>query len=260
MQPTRQSGTPSQSAHRPRELLPHPTTGPRPTPFAYQHSRSLSKANPVGVYDCTIVTAEGEAHFAPWDSYAAELLLHGFSTAQRLRQDVGQIVGYEYPTFDYTKLKLFFLSVLWRAGASSQEFFKRVDLGPHFDTLRNRLLNADPGQPDEYAVVLAVFDDDPDWAKIMDPFPERYGETGIRFYRLYVGNFIAYVKVDQRPAESPIQDLQLTPDAPLRIVQRSFAESKERCVMRNVVVETERRNKVMNHNAGKAADGVTCAG
>jgi hypothetical protein len=81
----------------------------------------------------------------------------------------------------------------------------------------------------------------------MDPFPERYGETGIRFYRLYVGNFIAYVKVDQRPAESPIQDLQLTPDAPLRIVQRSFAESKERRVMRNVVVETERRNKVMNH-------------
>ena len=162
-------------------------------------------------------------------------------------QGDGQIVGYEYPTFAYTKLKLFFLSVLWRAGASSQEFFKRVDLGPHFDTLRNRLLNADPGQPDEYAVVLAVFDDDPDWAKIMDPFPERYGETGIRFYRLYVGNFIAYVKVDQRPAESPMRDLQLTPDAPLRIVQRTFAESKERCVMRNVVVETERRNKVMNH-------------
>lgn len=201
------------------------------------------KRSPVGLYDSTIVTAEGEACFAPWDSYAAELLLHGFPTATPLKQDQGQIVGYEYSSFDYTKLKLFFLSVLWRAGASSYEFFKRVNLGPHFEVLRNMLFNADPGRPDEYAVVLAVFDDDPEWAKIMDPFPGRYGRNGIRFYCLYVGNFIAYVKVDKRPADAPMRELQVTPDAPLRILRRAYAESKERRIMAKIVKETEGRTK-----------------
>jgi hypothetical protein len=201
------------------------------------------KRSPVGVYDSTIVTAEGEAYFTPWDNYAAELLLQGFSKATPLKQVQGKIVGYEYSSFDYTKLKLFFLSVLWRAGASSHEFFRRVNLGPHREVLRKMLINADPGRPDEYAVVLAVFDDDPEWAKIMDPFPGRYGRNGIRFYCLYVGNFIAYVKVDKRPADSPMRELQFAPNTPLRIPRRVYAESKERRIMAKIVRETERRTK-----------------
>ena len=169
--------------------------------------------------------------------------MHRWSTARRLTQGQGRIVGYEYPAYDYAKLKLFFLSVLWRAGASSNQFFNRVDLGPHLDILKNLLLSADPGQPDEYAVILAVFDDDSGWAKIMDPFLEHYGENNIQFYRLHVGNFIAYVKVDRRPADSQMRDSQLIPDTPLRIVRRSFAESKERRIMAEIIRDTRRRTK-----------------
>lgn len=193
------------------------------------------KRRPQGIYDNTIVTAEGEAIFAPWDEYAAGLLLRRFNEAHSLTHDDGQIVGFEYPAFDYAKLKLFFLSVLWRAGASSQDAFKSIRLGPHLETIKKHLLDSDPGTVDQYATVLATFDDDPSWAKIMNPFPERYGENGIRFYRLYVGNFIAYIKVDQRSADNPMRALQLTPNSPLRIVRRCFAESKERRVMDRIV-------------------------
>lgn len=204
-------------------------------------SGRFPKRSPVGVYDKSMVTADGEAVFGPWDNYAADLLLNHFADAEPLMQADTGVIGYRFASYDYHKLKLFFLSVLWRAGASSHEFFKRVKLGTHFDVLRNRLLTADPGSPDDYSVVLAVFDDDPAWAKIMDPFPDRYGDNRIRFYRLYVGNFIAYVKVDKRFADSPMRDLQFAPDTPLTIVQRPFAESMERDVMRKVVLENEKR-------------------
>lgn len=204
-------------------------------------SGRFPKRSPVGLYDASMVTADGEAVFGPWDNYAADLLLNHFTDAEPLTQTDTGVIGYRFASYDYHKLKLFFLSVLWRAGASSHEFFKRVELGEHFDVLRNHLLTADPGIPDDYSVVLAVFDDYPEWAKIMDPFPERYGDNRIRFYRLYVGNFIAYVKVDKRFADSPMRDLQFVPDTPLTILQRTFAESKERDVMRKVVLKYERR-------------------
>ena len=90
-----------------------------------------------------------------------------------------------YGKFDYAKLKLFFLSVLWRSGASSQPFFKSVDLGPHnMEIIRKAILESNPGDSDFYATVLALFDDDQTWAKMMDPFPEQY--DGIKFYRLYL--------------------------------------------------------------------------
>ena len=199
------------------------------------------KRSPVGAYDETMVTSDGEAVFGPWDNYAADLLLNHFADAEPLTHSDSRVVGYRFASYDYRKLKLFFLSVLWRAGASSHEFFRRVDLGAHFDVLKSHILAADPGTPDDYAVVLAVFDDDPEWAKIMDPFPERYGENRIRFYRLYVGNFIAYVKVDKRVADSPMRDLQFTPDTPLNIVKRTFAESKESGVMKEVLLQNEGR-------------------
>ncbi|MBU4211185.1 MAG: hypothetical protein KKD33_01225 [Verrucomicrobia bacterium] len=199
----------------------------------------FSKRSPIGVYDETIVTADGEAIFGLWDNYAADLLLNHLADAQQLTHLDSRVVGYRFASYDYRKLKLFFLSVLWRAGASSHEFFRRVKLGAHLDVLKNHLLAADPGTPDDYAVTLALFDDDPEWAKIIDPFPERYGENRIWFYRLYVGNFIAYVKVDKRVADSPMRDLQFTPDNPLNIVRRNFTESKDRSVMKNILLKNE---------------------
>ncbi len=198
------------------------------------------KRSPAGVYDETMVTADGEAVFDPWDNYGADLLLNHFADAKPVKQEDGRIVGYQFPSYDYRKLKLFFLSILWRAGASSHEFFRKVQLGPHLKLLQKRLLKADAGTTDEYAVILAVFDDHPEFPKIMDPFPERYGKNGIRFYRFYLGNFIAYIKVDSQVADSGMRELQLSPDTPLTIVQRTFAESKEFGVMRKIVRANER--------------------
>src|SRR5690606_22273539 len=57
---------------------------------------------------------------------------------------------------DYTKFKLFALSVLWRAGVSRNNFFRDVELGPHQEKLRYMLLNDHPGESSEYPFILTL--------------------------------------------------------------------------------------------------------
>jgi len=49
---------------------------------------------------------------------------------------------------------MFQLSILWRAGVSSLEFFKNVQLGPHAEILRRLLLMGDPGPSKQYCCLI----------------------------------------------------------------------------------------------------------
>jgi len=185
-----------------------------------------------GIYDETIVTQHGEKLFLKWDDYAFKLLVEQFASATPIK-DKGSIVAYKYDNFNYEKLKLFFLSILWRAGASSHQCFERVNLGPHMEILRKAILESNPGNSDFYATALAIFDDDKTWAKIMDPFPSRNDD--IKFYTFYLGNIKAYIKVDKQKARTPMREIQIYPDRPLYLIQRNFWGSKESSVMMNII-------------------------
>lgn len=56
---------------------------------------------------------------------------------------------------DYRHFRLFGLSVLWRAGASKQQFFEEIRLGAHEERLRKLILADDPGEPEQYGFFLA---------------------------------------------------------------------------------------------------------
>lgn len=190
-----------------------------------------------GVYDETIVTQEGEKRFLDWDDYAYKLLVEQINTARPLEYK-NTVMAYVYDSFDYDKLKLFFLSVLWRAGVSSHAVFKRVRLGPHTEILIKAICECRPGNSEFYSTVLAFFNDDQTWAKIMDPFPERFDE--IKFYRFYLGNIVAYIKVDKQLARSPLRQIQLTPNQPLILITREFWGSQENAVMKKILEDAYR--------------------
>ncbi len=71
------------------------------------------------------------------------------------------------------------------------------------------------------------------WAKIMDPFKGRIDD--ITFYTFYLGNIIAYIKVDKRKARTPMREMQIDPNKPLYLVKRNFWNSKEISIMQNIV-------------------------
>lgn len=195
------------------------------------------KRSPVGIYDTSIVTDEGERIFSPWDDYAADLLLGKKDKFKKLYND-SECVAFQIDNYNYEKLKLFFLSVLWRASVSEHVFFGKVDLGPHEVVIRNALLRNDAGDSDWYSVNLSTWSDQSEGMMIMDPFKERY--DGINYYRIYLDGYIAYLKVDKRIAKDPLRSIQLSPNKPLIVVARELSKSKELPILRKIVID--------NHN------------
>lgn len=202
-------------------------------------SNQHPRRSQIGEYDDGIVTERGERIFSPLDDYAAELLLERrgeFTT----HEHNGVPVALEIQEYDYTALKLFVLSVLWRAAVSSRPFFSKISLGPHEKPIREAILNGDAGDSDWYAVSLASWHDTDARGSILDPHKNRF--DGINYYQLYLENYIAYVKVDQRLGAADIRHIQLTPDRPLWIVAREFEGSKELKIMKKAVHTHARAN------------------
>lgn len=191
---------------------------------------SYPKRSPIGVYDPSILCSECDQKMAPWDDYAQELLIHQFSAARRVVLQ-GQTVARRIDKFDYRKLKLFFLSLLWRASISSDPFYKRISLGPFEEQLRTMILAEQPGGQEDFAVILARFEE-PEFPAMLDPHPEKF--DSISFCRFYLTGSVAYIKVDQRPTPNFLTDVRLRENAPLTVLARSLRNSTDGQVLRNL--------------------------
>jgi len=171
-----------------------------------------------------------------WDQYGTEVFIRELKQFKPLKQGAG-VIGFSRPEYDYERLKLFLLSVLWRAGASSREEFKRVKLGPHVGIIGQMLLTGSAGPAQQYSPVLSAFTVNnalPDFAiPIMDPFHERW--NGVNAYRLSFGVFTAYIKVDSRSLPQQLERFILLPAQPLLVIARNYASSSEASVSRDIV-------------------------
>lgn len=186
----------------------------------------------MGIYDETIVTAEGEQLFGPWDDYAAKLLLQQFGEFKPIQKN-DEMLAWHLPGIDYSALKLFALSVLWRAHASSQLPFQKVNLGVHEPIIRGMLLEGNPGGEEEYSVCIARWVDQEFGPVFMDPFLEKYG--GVNFYRFYCGRYVLYVKVDKQKTCAAFSNMQLAPGRDLFLIPRELKTSKEWPIMVGLV-------------------------
>jgi hypothetical protein len=161
-----------------------------------------------------------------------------------------QLIALTLPTYDYDRLKLFIISVLWRAGISTLPAMRRVNLGPYARKARQLIAEASPGAPDDFAVVLSVFTrgtrSQP--APIMDPFRERW--NGVNAYRLSFGSITAYVKVDQGMLPPQLRALMLSPGAPLQLVGRDYLSSTEASVVKGIVNAPQNRRAFRPPSSG----------
>lgn len=90
-----------------------------------------------------------EQRLAVWERYASLVLKGGVPLTYRREGSVVLL-----SELDYLPFRMFQLSILWRAGVSSLEFFKNVQLGPHAEVLRLLLLAGDPGPPRQYCCFM----------------------------------------------------------------------------------------------------------
>lgn len=86
-----------------------------------------------------------------WETYVAQVLFGGTEIGLEKMRDA--IIVRDV---DYTKFKLFQLSVIWRAGASGLHQFSNVNLGPHEENLRSMIEKDDPGAPADYGCLIIL--------------------------------------------------------------------------------------------------------
>ena len=195
---------------------------------------------------------ECEKIFGSYDQYAAELLLNSEKDQKPLTQN-NEVVGWQIDTFDYKRLKLFLISLLWRAGASEQIQFQKIKLGKYLDKAKGLLLTGSSGAENDFSFIIARFGDAAGQAHFADPHPELKNDVfgKLNAYRFYLGaGYIVYIKVDKRPFPEESLPVVATLGKPLIIMRRTdFLLSKEFEVMKKVfLAANETQNRLKNRN------------
>ena len=183
------------------------------------------KRRPIGIYD-QFLCDTCEERFNSWDTYAITLL--------RDTKPITVNDGWRFEQVDSASLKLFFISLLWRAHAADDSFFN-IDLGPHGERLKEHIIEKDPGSPDEYAVLLGRSEEL--LAKgVIDPKQERHYE--INFIRFYFPGYVALIKVDQRPLPNALKQYPLNSSGKWFVQRKQFKGKMEE----KMIMQTAEKN------------------
>jgi hypothetical protein len=101
---------------------------------------------------------------------------------------------------NYCKMKLFLLSILWRASISSQKLFEDVQLGDHEEIIRKMIYNNDPGQISDYPIFISTYLNDLDIPSDLISHPKKViATTGhITFVFLITGFIFQFFISDEK--------------------------------------------------------------
>ena len=188
------------------------------------------KRSPIGVYDSTILCTLCEAKFSSVDDLGISVLLNRFGELFTVVRQGSATEAYRATSVDQRQLLRFLVAVLWRASVSSHPFYKHVTLGPLEPMARTTIERPNAPVPPVFAAVLARWVTDLQNRSIakslMSPFRERWG-MGINAYRLYLGEIVAFIKVDQQPFPEPLRQYELLARQELTIVARGLESSND---------------------------------
>ena len=185
---------------------------------------------PTGIYD-RFLCCDCENLFDPWDDYAFKLLCERRGERKRIERE-NRLIAELYESFEYVKLKLFFMSLLFRAALSDGLFWQHIRLGPHESRLRDLVKRADPGEQNDFPVCLARFSNSDQTPIFLPPFRTRF--QGVSFYRFYLGIVIAHIKVDRQRISAPMNLAVMSDGNPLYLRNYEYSGSAEQKALRGI--------------------------
>lgn len=129
---------------------------------------------------------------------------------------------------DYKPLRLFQLSILWRAGVSKLDFFRYVSLGSaHEARLRDWLLRDDPGEPWQYGCMMLALFHEGDVVRDLIDQPIRRRVQGLTCYRFIFGGLAWLYFVGSHRSLQGLETASLDPSGTLRLFKKNLAEVKD---------------------------------
>ena len=195
------------------------------------------KKAPIGVYDKGILCRECEDKFEIWDNYGIKILLKEFAKFDKVAEP-GEVIAYFTRKYDYALLKLFFISILWRASVSGHPYYSKVNLGVYEHIAKEMLEVSDPGGENEFSTLVSIFVSSKARDRLaktmLDPYMERW--EGVNAYRFYLAGFCAYIKVDKRKLPISLRNMLMRNNRELYVVTRNLEKSNDVKAMVAVVM------------------------
>lgn len=181
------------------------------------------KRSQTGIYD-QFICFKCEKIFDTGDDYGFKLL-YEIIPKKATRHRAYGVEYLELKDFDYKKLKLFAMGLVWKASACRHDFYKRCKLGSaHNAKLKSFIERGDPGESEEYPPIIIGYLNDVGLSHIQDPYIYKLQNRDT--LRFVLHRYQIAVKVDARAIEDKTLRLLVpTQHQPLRIVLMNYAES-----------------------------------
>lgn len=179
------------------------------------------KRRPIGYYE-KLLCEDCENLTARWDDAGIKF----FQKTGNWKK-VSNLAYYEVEDYDYSQLKLFFMSILWRASVSTHPIFSEVKLGGFQQRLLKLLQQSNPSDPDDFGVVLFKYAESENELEKIILGPTRYKPNGINHYRFKLNEFVFNIKVDKQPFTPNQKLFSLKKTPPLLIVEVEHSQSRE---------------------------------
>jgi len=143
-------------------------------------------------------------------------------------------------SLEYQMLKLFQMSILWRASVAKHPLFSNIALGPHEERLRSMLYSGTAGEPYEYGCALICLLDNgkPLTDLILQPVEIRL--QGHRCYRFCINGFFWHYFVSSHNPGRPWSDLFLQKEGSMIVYLTE--EGEEKGYLRSLVANFRKRN------------------
>ena len=166
-----------------------------------------------------------------FETYAAETIYaknkKNETKLKKASQDYAQTTFlYEFENFDYSKFKLFEMSLLWRLIISSK--YETIDIGDNADKLRIAILNKDPLKEYQYGCFLQsilykkekIVD-----GFILNPFFSKFNE--VDFLHILIDGFMySFAITDMHVLPLNITDNFLKQNGSMNIIGRLIFKDK----------------------------------
>jgi len=212
-------------------------------------------------YDAELVTRDGEDVLSALDTWAIaalrqhKLVWSGWGDATQLgdlhEAIAGSFGARQLIGLDTARLRLFFLSLLWRAAASTRAEFAAITLpADDLEALRRIVLGREAPAPDFYPVQLVQLSTRgvmhnqtpyPDVRWLPDVEDPSGPGTYVPIYRFYLDGLIAHIHRARLPIDrlAHLGDLVLGASPSVQVPTVTFADSLQAREMRSLLAHYE---------------------
>lgn len=181
------------------DFVHKPVYGSKHTAVLVEPKKPRRSYRQTGFWDRLLCDA-CEGKLSRLESYFAEVWFGRPLRPTRLQGQSVCISG-----LDYTRFKLFHLSILWRAHACALDVFAGVSLGRHAEDIRQRILANDPGPPDVYPISgLALRSADGSFKEDLMLLPLGGRFSGHHVYQMLFGGVFWLCAVSSHRRDCPV--------------------------------------------------------